>query len=290
MQDRQTSTRRTLGSAAFHFHKGRSAGVLRWIGALATVAGVGAILASPVSATTFDRVTAVERLQQADLVFEGVVTAVQHRNSDVAGPEQISLPHTFVTYSIKRVFRGSSAAGSSITLRMQGGPNGEGLTLKVSGVPEFKPGDTDILFVAGGSNVVCPLVGFDQGRLRIVRGQVYNDLGQEVWVGPQGNFLFGPARINVDSDLYPALLGAAKAGEPSREFTPPEGAMRPDAAGFGDLLGAIVAQAASHGMLRAAPPVASASFGDTFHVSRLVPAAPPVDSSPAAPVSEESRK
>lgn len=240
-----------------------------------------AMAAGTALASSHDRLTAADRLTGADLIVQGLVTKVEHRNSDVISPDHVSLPHTFVTLAVERVFKGAPAGGSTLTLRMQGGPNGNGLTLRVSGVPQFRVGDRDILFVKGNGSELCPLVGFDQGRLRVVRGEVYNDLGQEVWITAAGDFAFGEVKIDVDEPSYPALVRAAGEVEPRPEFVPPAGAIRPDLIGFDVLLEGMLVQAAAKGLLKQVPLTASATIDQPFHVLALAPAAAPVDAAPA---------
>lgn len=58
-------------------------------------------------------------IDQADLVFRGVVTDVTYKNSTPTTPQSPSQPYTFVTYAIYEVLSGSYT-DNSITLRFFG--------------------------------------------------------------------------------------------------------------------------------------------------------------------------
>jgi len=255
----------------------RAGGRLRRPTALLLAAGLSLAAAPSLSASSLDKVSALERVQAADLIFEGEVVQVDYRSSE-AGPGQISLPHTYVTYAIQHVFKGSSAAGQSLTLRMQGGPDDQGRFLKVSGVPQFRPGDRDILFVQDNGSAICPLVGWEQGRFRVIRDEVFNALGQEVWVTQAGGFAFGEVQVDTQQAGYPALPEAARSGEARAVFTPPAGAQRPDASGFSVVLDEMLLSAAAKGLLnRPLAPVASISPAQSFSVPAPLAGPAPAD-------------
>src|SRR5262245_43894094 len=138
---------------------------------------VGVLIAgmTNVSATHTDPVSIQQLVKEAELIFEGVVTAVEYRVSDVATPDHVALPHTFVTFEIAQTLKGGAVPAHSITLRFQGGPDGKGNAMMVSGVPLFDVGNRDVLFVRGNGAELCPLVGWDQGRFRVIGDSVYTD-------------------------------------------------------------------------------------------------------------------
>ncbi|MBI4881200.1 MAG: hypothetical protein HY812_16315 [Planctomycetes bacterium] len=263
---------------------GRSAaGVLRLPAALLLAAGLVAAATAPLHAANPERLSAQDLVQQAELIVEAVVTDVAYRNSDVADEADVSLPHTFVTLSIERAYKGASAAGSQLTLRMEGGPDGAGRVLVVSDVPLFRPGDRDILFIRDNGSSVCPLVGWQQGRFRVVRGQVYNDLGQEVWITPEGRFAFGERRVDPSVFPYPEVREQDSAGEPRTRLVPPQGSILPDAAGFGAVVREISLDLSARGLLAQGPPVESASPGAPFFRKKLLQGPPPADLAVKAP-------
>lgn len=229
------------------------------------------------SASTFERITFTERVERAELIVQGVVTAVEHRNSDITGPGQVVLPHTFVTIQIEQVFKGASANGDRITLRMQGGPDGKGRFLQVIGVPRFSPGDRDILFIHENGASICPIVGWEQGRLRVVRGQVYDDFGQETWITPDGDLVLGEKKIDVRRAPYAELDARPDDDERGSGFVAPVGAVRPDANGLAAILDQVTGELAAMNPSVATAPTPSMNIGATFHVDAFLPAPPPVD-------------
>lgn len=127
----------------------------------------------------------------ADLVFEGVAVDVQTQLSEPAKEGQRPIPYTLVTYRVEHLLAGPDP-GPHATLRLIGGPHpATGLVLRASGVPHIDVGERDILFVQGNTDAICPLVGQNSGRLRVVDGQVYTDLGRSVQLAPDSRLLTG---------------------------------------------------------------------------------------------------
>lgn len=243
----------TRSSRRRHRPRSRLARCLRAPGLFAVGLGLCTALATSASASTLPTVTTRDRIVQSDLVFEGVVLSVEHRLAQVSSPDQVAIPHTFVTLSIARSFKGGSTAGDRITLRFRGGPDGKGRVLRVPGIPQFRSGDREILFVRDNGADICPLVGWEQSRLRVIRGEIYDEQGREVWLAPSGDFVFGEVAIDVDDDAYRPLVAEAAASAPGEQghesFVPPAGSRKPDAAGFDLLLEQAVISMASQGDL-----------------------------------------
>jgi hypothetical protein len=139
---------------------------------------LGALLCGPAGAaqSALDESAAVKR---AELVFAGVVERVEYAFSDDRGGQLARLPHTFVTYRVEDVVRGT-APGATITLRFIGGRGDEARFLMASDLPLFDVGDRDVLFVAGNGEAGCPLVGCANGRLRVIQDHVFSDDGRAV--------------------------------------------------------------------------------------------------------------
>ena len=76
---------------------------------------------------------------------------------------------TDVTFLIERTIKGPVYAERS--LEFLGGTVGDD-TLEVDGMPEFRVGDRDVLFIHDSGRPASPLVGFMYGRFRIVRDGV----------------------------------------------------------------------------------------------------------------------
>lgn len=105
-----------------------------------------------------------ELVARAELVFVGQV--VDRRSVYLSGPDRPIV--TDVTFDVLRVLKGSSGLRTKLTFL--GGTVG-GETLVIDGMPQFQIGERDILFV-GDRTAASPLVGFWQGRYRVVRDPV----------------------------------------------------------------------------------------------------------------------
>lgn len=190
--------------------------------------------AQVLNATTLNPVPTDELFQKAELIVQGVVAEVAYRNSDVDASHPFSLPHTFVTIRIEHTFKGIPGNGQSITLRFQGGPDGTGKAMLIPGVPLFDIGDRDVLFVRGNGQQLVPLVGWQEGRFRIVNDLVYSDAGNEVWLSKDGKLVFGKVRLLEEVMTHamgatPLRFGYAGQVE---AWTPPAGAKRLNATRF----------------------------------------------------------
>ena len=259
---------------------------------LPIIIGVLIAVLSNVGATAFDPLNLRQLVRQADLIFEGVVTAVEYRMSDRTTAADVALPHTFVTFEIAQTLKGSTAGNRYITLRFQGGPDGQGNAMMVSGVPLFDVGQRDILFVSGNGAHICPLVGWEQGRFRVIDGLVYTNAGQEVWVTRRGEIAFGPYHAldevlthNLDGTRLTLRTPAAQAVR-----TPPTGAQWLDAPGFKNVVAGLVGQLHTPAELGALQPIASVDARRAFSVPASRPAAPPAVPTTAKGLSTEGEQ
>ncbi|HEY0946757.1 MAG TPA: hypothetical protein VGD81_15865 [Opitutaceae bacterium] len=127
----------------------------RWLaGAVAMVLAAAAALATTVRPPDFDQLVG-----HADTILQGEVTAVR---SEWTGEGERRRIVTHVTVRIAEALVGESHA-ETIELTLLGGQVGaERLT--VAGMPEFRVGDRDILFVQGNGRQLCPLVAMGYGR------------------------------------------------------------------------------------------------------------------------------
>lgn len=103
-----------------------------------------------------------ELVSQADLVVDGEITSVR---SEFAAHEGGRLVYTYVTVEVLEVIKG--AAGPLLELRLLGGTVGD-FSMTIDGVPQFRRGDRDILFIVGNGDQFCPLVAVMHGRYPIV--------------------------------------------------------------------------------------------------------------------------
>lgn len=130
-------------------------------------------------------------VKESELIFEGTVTEVAYRLSDKVDEKDSQIPFTFVKFKIEKILKGKTDDREFITLRFAGGYEGEKTYLRILGIPLFDKGDHDILFVIGNGKRICPLVGWNQGRFRIIDKVVYSDSGEEVWLTDKEQITFG---------------------------------------------------------------------------------------------------
>ena len=149
---------------------------------------ISILASSTISCSTSAQNTAIEEnelsnleflLDQSKMVFIGQVVGVDYRMSETSSEEEVSLPHTIVTYEIYKTLHGE-ALGEFFSMRFPGGSDGRGRFMSVSGVPLFQVGDEDLLFVSGNGEDGCPLVLCEWGRYRILVGDTYNTRGVPV--------------------------------------------------------------------------------------------------------------
>lgn len=119
--------------------------------------------AMSVMAPSFDQLVAA-----ADLVVRGVVTDIHCITVDTAQGPAIK---TLVTLQVERAFKG--ATGTDLTLWFLGGKLGR-RTLTVVGMPTFRIGAREIVFVANNGRALCPLVAAGYGRYHIRHDPVAN--------------------------------------------------------------------------------------------------------------------
>lgn len=114
---------------------------------------VGATVVIP---PTFEQLV---RWSQAILVVDTVA-----QRSEWQGPRIV----THVTFRVLDAWKGERVA--QLELTFLGGTVGD-RTLRIDGMPTFRPGDRDVLFV-DASDGASPLVGFMHGRFPVVRDSV----------------------------------------------------------------------------------------------------------------------
>ena len=129
--------------------------------------------------------------EDADLIFQGVVSKVEYGMAPGTESEDAELPQTFVTFQMEDVEKGQSSEGKTVTLRFLGGPAKDGRILVVSNAPLFDEGERVVLFVRDNGESECPLVDCDKGRFRVINNQMFTNDGHEVRQTPQGNIFFG---------------------------------------------------------------------------------------------------
>ena len=148
-----------------------------------------------------------EMTRAADLIFEGEVLAVESRTSDLLAAGQVSLPHTFVTFQVDRLFKGRIEDDrSTVTLRFLGGVDPQGRLLSLSLLPDFEVGEREVLLVKNNGEWACPLVYSAARRFRILETSLYTEDGRDVLIDDKARLSFG-----VRHDL--AIVREARFGD-----------------------------------------------------------------------------
>jgi hypothetical protein len=97
----------------------------------------------------------------SDYIVHAVTKAVS------AEKETTSRGHRIVTHvELKVIEVVAGRPPKTITLQMLGGRVGDERMI-VEGMPEFRAGDEDVLFVRGNGRSFCPLYGMSHGRFRV---------------------------------------------------------------------------------------------------------------------------
>jgi hypothetical protein len=174
--------------------------------AVACVLGV----ARPLAATSVVLGTDAELADQAPVVVEATVTS-QEPPARHAG-----LPTTDYLLRVARVLKGS-VAGSSLRLRVLGGPGPDGMTLKIWGAPELRAGETVLLFlVADPEGTFRPLhlaVGvFHQVAGADGQAVAVRDLSEMELVDAAGGFTPGTVQVR-DYGRFAAWLADRAGGQ-----------------------------------------------------------------------------
>jgi hypothetical protein len=109
--------------------------------------------------------TFAELVAESESIVRGEVTAIRSAYDDSSPGRPI---RTYVTFRVARTLKGPAPAGDSVTLIFLGGTVGAD-SLSVPGMPTFKLGDREIVFVARNGKTYCPLIAAGHGRYRILR-------------------------------------------------------------------------------------------------------------------------
>jgi hypothetical protein len=125
--------------------------------AIVVVALAAAPQAASVIAPTFDVMTA-----RSQTVFVGQTLDVTSRWVSTSSGRAIV---TVVTFKVIRTLKGE--LGGQTQLEFLGGTVGE-YRMEVPGMPRFRVGDEDVLFVDERGRPVSPVVGFMHGRFRVL--------------------------------------------------------------------------------------------------------------------------
>lgn len=236
------------------------------------------------SATSLEKQNFRQMVQDAELIFEGVVTKVAYKNAHPYGSDGPAIPHTFVTFQIDQAFKGSSEKGNEITLRFEGGSAGQQQVMFVPNVPLFDVGERNVLFVKNNGAAPCPLVGWDQGRMREVGSRLLSENGQELWLDKRQNVVSGA--YQNDAEIWNHQMGDQvfsfdlPAEIKQESWTPPKGAKKLDAASIGTVIADTLVQVRQlESQRHLAPadlhPARSANIAETLQMQGVAAAPPP---------------
>jgi hypothetical protein len=121
-------------------------------------------------ATTVRPLDLPELVQRAEVIADVTVTATASFLVSPSGGKAIQTQVTFALNSAPL----KGQVTSPFTLNFLGGTVGTH-RMEVSGMPKFQVGDRLILFSYGPDRTfVSPVIGFDQGALRVIRDQQNN--------------------------------------------------------------------------------------------------------------------
>jgi len=136
----------------------RRTGTSRALAAAIVVAVLaGSPRAASIIAPTFDAMVA-----RAQAVFVGETVDVRsHWVSTSSGRAIV----TIVTFKVVRTLKGE--LGAQTQLEFLGGTVGE-YRMDIPGIPRFRVGDEDVLFVDERGQPVSPVIGFMHGRFRVL--------------------------------------------------------------------------------------------------------------------------
>lgn len=151
---------------------------------LCTLAAAGVARSTTVIPPTFDALVA-----GANTIFVGEVMNVRAAWESTPAGRVI---RTSVTFRVEAVWKGNAGAVTQLTF--MGGEIGD-VGMKVHGLPTFRMGQRDVLFVGSEARRISPLVGLMHGRMRVERDLVSGvdrvrthdgqALGSVTQIGPQ---------------------------------------------------------------------------------------------------------
>jgi hypothetical protein len=142
-----------------HRLRGRRRRRREWLQRFSFLALLTAALTARATSVTPPSFT--ELVAESQVVARGTVTSISSRWVDSPQGPMIK---TFVEFAVQKSLKGD--APNPMTLQFLGGTVGTE-TLHVSGMPEFKVGDTEILFVRNNGTQFCPLVRMMHGRYHV---------------------------------------------------------------------------------------------------------------------------
>ena len=150
-----------------------------------------ALLGSRADATTVTLIGLDRIIAEAELIVEGKVVDVTSRWS-----ENRTTIYTDVTLGDLNVVHGE-VPRDTLTLRFEGGGI-DSLRVEVLGAPSFDLGEREFLFVRANNVAASPVVGFYQGRFKVIDGEIHDNDGLPLLWG-SGAILSSRSPVNRSS-------------------------------------------------------------------------------------------
>jgi hypothetical protein len=155
-----------------------------------------------VRATTVIPPTFDQLVSDAEMIFEGTVTALRSEWTGEGDKRHIV---TYVTFKIEDSIKG--ALGAEYTIRMFGGTV-DGHTMEATDTPRFKVSDRDILFVEHNGTQFVPLVGIMHGRFHVKQDDAS---GQESIAKDSGAQVSDTTKLGTDEKAASSGRALSKA-------------------------------------------------------------------------------
>jgi hypothetical protein len=147
---------------------------------------MAALFAAPAFATTVVKMDLEQLVQQADLIVQGQVQSAYSR-----WDEERRLIFTYISIRVDDPLKGERRR--SVLIRQIGGTVG-GIQMHVAGVPQFKSGETAIVFLKRQDDGAFQVVGMNQGVYEIVGDfAVSNLFGVDLFDGKTGEITRPPS-------------------------------------------------------------------------------------------------
>ena len=154
----------------------------------------------PVWATTVTPPSFDELINEADVVFDGTVTAV---SASWVGKGEAKHIESTVVFQVIECMKGQ--ATTPFTLKTAGGAVGN-VRMEIADAPKFAVGERMILFVEKNGTQIIPLVGIMHGQLRIKRDSTSN---RDLILTHDNKPLFDSKEIGRDEDHEAAMSAPA---------------------------------------------------------------------------------
>ena len=127
---------------------------------LAGIVLIVVLLSAPAFATTVARLTLEQLVQSADLIVQGRVESVESQ-----WDQQRRLIFTYISIRVDEPLKGGNP--QSVVVRQVGGIAGA-IQMSIAGAPQFKSGESAIVFLKHLDGGVFQVVGMNQGLYEII--------------------------------------------------------------------------------------------------------------------------